>query len=107
MKVSSEKKKLQTHVFVDLTNFNSVCIGNIGDTVMEVDDDTKSFTHSRLITGDGLRCMAGVTPHKVHEELSSIHRENTQRLAAMTEQELLEEKEKMEKTLGKLKEKKI
>lgn len=74
---------------------------------MEVDDDTKSFTHSRLITGDGLRCVAGVTPHKVHEELSSIHRENTQRLAAMTEQELLEEKEKMEKTLGKLKEKKI
>ena len=67
-----------------------------------IDDNSHAFAQSRLISGDGLRDV-GATPLEVEKELSSIHTENTQRLAAMTEQELIEEKGKMEKLLGKLK----
>ncbi|XP_011403848.2 PREDICTED: RNA polymerase II-associated protein 1-like isoform X2 [Amphimedon queenslandica] len=64
-----------------------------------VDTNSHAFAQSRLISGDGLRDV-GATPLEVEKELSSIHTENTQRLVAMTEQELIEEKGKMEKLLG-------
>ena len=42
----------------------------------------------------------GVTSDTAHEEVTRIHRENIERLAGFSDEELLKEKERIQQTLG-------
>ena len=57
------------------------------------------FLGSSLISGEGL-VSVGVASDAAKDELTKIHRENVQRLAGFSEEEILQEKERIEKTLG-------
>ena len=56
----------------------------------------EKMSHSKLLTGCGLGEVTG------ERELQRIHNENVERLNAMNEKEILEEKEKLLKSLGKI-----
>ena len=42
----------------------------------------------------------GVSSDAAHEEVTRIHRENVERLAGFSDEELLKEKERIQQTLG-------
>jgi hypothetical protein len=52
-----------------------------------------------LISGEGL-VSVGVASDAANEEVTRIHRENVQRLAGFSDEELLKEKERIQQTLG-------
>lgn len=56
---------------------------------------------STLISGEGLTSM-GESGETVRSDIGKIHQENVVRLAALSKAEVLEEKEQIEKALGKL-----
>ena len=59
------------------------------------------FLESSLISGEGL-VSVDVASDAAQEELSQIHRENIERLAGFSEEEILKEKERIQQTLGML-----
>ena len=59
------------------------------------------FLESSLISGEGL-VSVGVASDAAQEEVTRIHRENVQRLAGFSEEEILKEKERIQQTLGML-----
>ena len=59
------------------------------------------FLESSLISGQGL-VSVGVASDAAQEEVTRIHRENVQRLAGFSEEEILKEKERIQQTIGML-----
>ena len=57
------------------------------------------FLRSSLVSGQGLS-IAGASPEFARKEVEKIHEENVLQLSAMTEDEILQEQEKMKKLLG-------
>ncbi len=57
------------------------------------------FVSSQLISGAGL-VKVGVSPEAAHGEVGKIHRENVERLSGMLEEEILQERERIEQVLG-------
>lgn len=57
------------------------------------------FVASQLISGEGL-VKVGVAEDVAREEVMKIHRENVERLSGVSEQELLQERERVEQVLG-------
>ena len=52
-----------------------------------------------MISGAGL-VSVGVSSDAAHEEVTRIHRENVERLAGFSQEEILKEKERIQQTLG-------
>ena len=57
------------------------------------------FLQSALISGEGLMSV-GVAPEVAQEEVGKIHQENVERLSCLSEQEILEEQDRIRKLLG-------
>lgn len=57
------------------------------------------FLQSAVISGEGLMSV-GVAPEVAQEEMGKIHQENVERLSCLSEQEILEEQDRIRKLLG-------
>lgn len=60
------------------------------------------FSTSKFVTGEGL-VTPGVPGGVAQKEISKIHEENVTKLSSISEEEILQEQEKLKKMLGRVK----